>query len=203
MSKNSFCKINFMLTFFLDYMATFWPAIGLTNLCDKILSIFTEIELPAERNCVYTNVLINQFFVLLPMYYFANFEEKPIIDPRNVYRIPWFFVLYELSSYYVHAFQHTFLPEKHRIHESRQPTGITSCYGHPIDIFFKNIPLFFSAIITNVSSPTFRVLNIIMTLYDILVLHGGYWFSFHRNHHATGRTLGMLPLIDMDDVHGS
>ena len=194
-----------MLAFFLDYMATFWPVVCLTNFCDKILSIFTEIEKPVERNCVYVNVFSNQFLVLLPMYYFANFEEKPILDLRNVYRIPWFFVLYELSSYYVHAIQHyfTFLQKRHIIHEKRTPTSITSCYGHPIDIFLKNIPLFFSAIITNVSCPTFRVLNIIMTLNDTLVLHGGYWFSFHRTHHATGRSLGMLPLFDMDDVHGS
>jgi sterol desaturase/sphingolipid hydroxylase (fatty acid hydroxylase superfamily) len=201
-----------------DHLCLYWSLCVVLSVIDSYIFLTNQMgkyklsnrSFPENAITVVREVLINQFFVVLPiMYMFVDFfPEGSLWDISNIYKIPLTMLVMEFLFYYIHVLFHSrHFWKYHSLHHKwTGPQSISTFHCHPIEMALVNVfPLLASGIILGLNFQTMRVWHIVAVSNTIIVAHGGYTCfgrSAHDIHHLY-KTCNYGIFGFLDKAHGT
>jgi sterol desaturase/sphingolipid hydroxylase (fatty acid hydroxylase superfamily) len=189
-----------------DHLALHWLAIASVWLVEFSIACVMQRATGISRinrqdnRVILRQVIINQLCAA-PVLVWLNgaFEPGPLLDYKNIIKVPLCIVVAEVIFYYTHQlFHRTWLNRFHIKHHSRPPSTAATFYCHPVEMIALNIaPLALGAMFAGLNWSTMRLLHAAAMINTMLYSHSEYSSGPHTaHHHNAGQNFGIIGLLD-------
>ena len=191
-----------------DHLTLHWLAIASVWLVESCVSYMMQRATGTQSQptrqtgqAVIKQVIINQL-CSAPVLICLNeqFEPGPLLDYKNIIKVPLCIVITEVIFYYTHQLFHlTWLSRFHVKHHSQSPSTAATFYCHPVEMIALNIaPLALGAMFAGLNWSTMRLLHAAAMINTMLYSHSEYSDGPHTaHHHNVGKNFGIMGWLDM------